>query len=201
VSGALPSGKDSEFLDDPGWRGALPGLIPIWGAQHAATEADGLSAMRMVYLAAISTAMFVGGVTSVVAAWFLDQYRGVLRGVFGGFLLCAGVLVAWQTVRRAQRPLAGATEAEIGISYRRAFLRHLMMLSSYFVAALVNVAYVRGGLVSLSPLVLVSVTFALSAPTVKNLERQQNQLVLAGTWVSLPRAIRNHSVLSRRNPP
>jgi hypothetical protein len=177
---------------DPGWRPALPGLawtlVPRLAIRRSQRRGDALVALRGLYLSFCAAIALVGVVVAVLAAGGFeggDVAGGPVAVAVGVAGLALVVASAWR------RPLDASSDLALADSYRRRFFLRMAFAES---AALLGfVGFVLTGNPALyavgAPFTVLG--FALLAPTVANLRRDQEELRRSGNRRSLVAALRH----------
>lgn len=176
--------------DDPGWRGALIGLVGLpflmMSMRREPTGPDGLVGLRGVLCSFISALLL-----------FLVVLLFVMSGAeqTGDAPLWAGITVAvgvfGQVAGRVlERPLVGTTAPEVASSYRQRFFLRLAFAETPALIGFVGV-FISGAIwVYVVGLACAAVGFARLAPTRRHLEHDAEQLRADGSPVDLLAALR-----------
>lgn len=172
--------------DDPGWpplwKSLVSMVVPGMAARRAMRADDGLLALRSIFLAYVLSLGAIAVVSIVVSS---GVERSDARSA--AVLVAAWAIAAQVLARVVPKPLDCAA---LGDSYRRRFFLRVALYESAALVAFVAVIltahpelYLIGGMSTV-------VGLARTAPTEANLERDQQELHLAGCPGSLVAAVR-----------
>jgi hypothetical protein len=171
-------------LEDPGWRRAVNAqLFPI-KSRKTQKELDGVTVMRILFVALMQAA-FAGGLILVIITRTFGEIQTVLLIVI---LVLGAVGVAGARWAR-ERPLATTSEEDLAKTYRTNFF------IGFAVCELPLLVGIVAGMIRqelwpyLFALPLFVVGMRTIAPTVGNIEYEQNKLSASGSTLSLRGAL------------
>ncbi len=172
--------------EDPGWDIAFRSLMPFVGVSIARSlsSKDGLSAIRVIFVALI-----LGLILFVIAISYVAAWNGVDEGWVPWAVLLVGAICLFAVADVRRRPLNTADPQRLADSYRSAFFVGIGFAHVPALCGIVGV-FVGGSLW----IYLVGLPFALAglgliAPTRGNIERKQREVDATGSSLSLGQAL------------
>lgn len=185
------------YEDDPGWQltwrsvlvAVVPGMLARQNRKNAVDGADLLVQLRQLFLAFV---VAIAGITLVVAVIFSSHGEPEGQSPLIAAAFVGGGVGALVAQRLLSRPLDGTTDQTLVTTYRTRFFLRLAFGEIPALVGFVGFFVYDWWLYPIG-LVLTAMGFAFAAPTVRSLQKDQDDLIARGCPLSLVAALRSPS--------
>jgi hypothetical protein len=176
---------------DPGWSDALTYVVPFVGPILAATRGDRrrtrpLIGLRMAFMMVPSALLLFAVALMFIAPW---KGRDPVPTWAPALVVGQGLLAMALGRRIRRRPLDIRDRARLAESYRSSMWTCIGLSQSTALVAFILVLFVGSSWIYALGLVFALVGIAMAAPTVRDIERRQQELNRAGIPLSLLEAL------------